>query len=325
MKTLAFILLAISVLVLGARPTHAAVLVAKGSKATLNVEYVYESAGSRSEGKYESGSRQSTWNLKRTFKVTVPMVAQEPTDLGSVLGSGQDDDRAALKEKETRGNRAAEAMAPVQADMMKLVEKCGEDAACMQREMMKNMSGEGGQRALKAKKAAEPDIAAVLQRGPMRYQFWTPAAPGSRTFNIHDEKQERWLAMGGGEGSRAVPCTSGAVAVGEGRLVPDAVAVASVPKGIVGEGGGIQFDSKAKTLTLTLPGVIGTPSPLTPLKQTHSGNCSGSGFPSLNTGIETGPWLIKFNGEQVAQQGSRIIGGKSDGSTLTIRWSLQPL
>ena len=56
-----------------------------GTKATLTVDYLYESAGSkRSEGMYDPHE----WRVKRTVSIAAELVAQAATALTSVLHAG---------------------------------------------------------------------------------------------------------------------------------------------------------------------------------------------------------------------------------------------
>ena len=80
-----------------------------GTKATLTVDYLYESAGSkRSEGMYDPHE----WRVKRTVNIVVELVAQAATALPSV---------------QTADNQQVQ-------DIEKRIARCGDDQACLMRE-----------------------------------------------------------------------------------------------------------------------------------------------------------------------------------------------
>jgi len=105
------ILLSMLVAVSGA--AHAELIVAKGAKATLQVEYVYSTTGS-----YSSPSKDQTrdWKVQRTVNLTAQMVADAPQPVGVMSQGGA-------------------AQSPMMADMQKIAAKCGNDQNCLMNEM----------------------------------------------------------------------------------------------------------------------------------------------------------------------------------------------
>ena len=115
-------------------PSHAAdVFVPPGAKATLSVDYLYESAGrKRSEGAYDPYE----WRVKRSASLVADLAAQPVTAMPTV----QAIDAAQMSRLQGRGDKAqavATQMAPMVGNIEKIMAKCGGDEACMTREIEK--------------------------------------------------------------------------------------------------------------------------------------------------------------------------------------------
>lgn len=146
---------------------HAQLLVAPGTKATLTVEYSYVANGAM-PGKYDS----KDWKVRRTVTLTAKMEAGKQQSLPSVH---QQDaaQQADMKGKQDKARSVAKTMTPMANDMLSIVSKCGEDEACITREVQKYG---GNMQMTPEMKQAGNDITAIGKEGPARYQVWKLAS-----------------------------------------------------------------------------------------------------------------------------------------------------
>jgi len=105
-----------------------------GAKAMLSVDYIYESAGKKSsEGMYDPHE----WNVKRSASLVANLGAQAATEIPTL----QPIDAAQTAELEKKTAKAAQSaatqMAPMMADAEKIMARCGDDEACITREVQK--------------------------------------------------------------------------------------------------------------------------------------------------------------------------------------------
>jgi hypothetical protein len=142
-------------------------LVAPGAKATLTVDYVYATKGSKPD-KYDPRD----WTVNRKVSIVTQLVADKPQTLSSLrqMEAGQAADQ---KEQQKRAVSASQKMAPMAGDMMKIVEKCGDDEGCIERAVVAYSSGVKMTPELKS---AGEDVKAASKQGPLRYQTWKPVA-----------------------------------------------------------------------------------------------------------------------------------------------------
>lgn len=162
---------------LTALPASAQGLSPPGTKITVAVEYEYVSAGERKD-KYD----QNIWNIRRFAAVTATLSAQAAQPLPAIhkMEAAQTQDLAA---KQAAAASAATTMQPMMNDMMALMEKCGEDEACLEREVMSYGFGNAGEINATREKAA-PDFATVSQQGAARYQMWVPTGRQTGRYEI---------------------------------------------------------------------------------------------------------------------------------------------
>ena len=158
------------------------VLAAKGAKGTLEVEYVFESSGKKAD---QNDSRE--WRVKRTLKLNADMVAQAPQPYSTLhdMTAGEKTD---LKKKQAATQSAQQKMAPTSAAIEKIMAKCGEDEACISREVQAlgfSMQGdpadrvgeEGRRRRHQAGRGDLPDLAADPAEGHVHDRRVRPQRP----------------------------------------------------------------------------------------------------------------------------------------------------
>ena len=284
---------------------------AKGAKATLTVEYVYESSGKKAD-KYDSHE----WRVKRSAKLSADLVAQAPQSLSSVheMEAGQ---KADLKNKQARAESAQKKMAPMMADMEKIVAKCGENESCIEREVAAYGLAMGDDPAVES---ARKDVAEVSKQAAARYQTWEPTLQKG-TYAIEEsahivDSDPICVSLPGAR------CTRDETRKGSGEIPlppgakPDPGAIAGASR--------VEIDSAGKTITVVLP----IPLMALPYTQTvktddpeeKSGTSQGSlRFPSSTP--RTIRVALQGDGrDQSGTEVTKLTGAAGEGGTLTVRW-----
>jgi hypothetical protein len=148
-------------------PAFADALVAKGTKTTLTVEYTFESSGMK-----QDRNDLHEWRVSRVAKITAQLSAEATMALPALhaMEAAQTTD---LKGKQDQMAGAQQKMAPMMADIEKMMAKCGDDEACMSREiqnygMNTKMTPE--------LKSVKQDAQAITSQGAARYQLWSASA-----------------------------------------------------------------------------------------------------------------------------------------------------
>jgi len=281
---------------------------ARGTKATLSVEYVYESTGKKAD---RNDSHE--WRVKRTVQMSADLVAQPPQALASLteMEAGQ---KADIKNKQEKIKSAQQKMAPMTADIEKIMAKCGEDEACIEREVAAYGLAMGDKPEIDS---ARKDAAEASRQAPPRYQMWT-ATLQKGTFSIDESSH----IIDGDPICPGARCTHDQTRKGGGEIPrppgkPDPAAVAGPSK--------VEVDSAGKTMTVVFP----VPLMALPYVQTlktddpeeKSGTSQGSlRFPSVTpTTIRV---ALKGNGrDESGTQETKVQGAGGEGGTLTVRWT----
>ena len=153
-----------------------------GAKATLFVDYVYESAGRQSQN---GGYDPYEWKVKRQLSMVAELAAQAPLAMPTVqpMDSAQ---VASLEGKARKAQAVAAPMAPMMADAQKIMARCGDDEACITREVQKMGAGMAGTTQLADAKKAGNDLAALGAPGAPRYQAFR-ATSQRGTYSIDEQ------------------------------------------------------------------------------------------------------------------------------------------
>ncbi len=289
-----------------------------GAKATLSVEYQYESAG-----KKQDANDLREWRARRTVSMVADLASQSPTALPTMqaLDAAQ---TAKLDKQTEQMGRMANEMAPLTADVEKLMAKCGDDDKCIEREAMKLGLAMAGTPKADAVLKTGKQTAEVVKPGAPRYQAWrTTAQRGSYTI---DETARSVLAD-----PICLPtqrCTRNEVRKGAGAL-PSNTAVAQG----VGAFNAVEVDTAKKTLTIALPvpalplpytetittnepdGARDTPTPKGPQPRQLVFRTSADG--------NNKPITVALKGGWRSQSGEQIIQVKGDAGKLTVRWRFE--
>lgn len=161
-KSVSFILVASALALTG--PAWAQIVPA-GRQVELTVEYEYVSDGIRQD-KYDI----QEWKVRRFAAVTATLQAERPVSL-PVMHKIDEKQQRAIAEQQSAMKRASEKMQPTMADMMALAEKCGDDEACLEREVQAYAT-QNRDALNRTRETVSSDVEAAARQGPERYQFW---------------------------------------------------------------------------------------------------------------------------------------------------------
>ncbi len=167
MRTRAAFLLSASLV---AAPAVAADFAPVGAKATLSVDYLYESSGRKAD-KYDSHE----WKVRRSVGMTADLAAAKPASLSSVQGPDAAQG-AKIDKQRAQAEKMSTQMAPTMAAVEKIMAKCGEDEACIERETMKLGFGMSGTRQTEEALKTGRETTEMMKPDSLRYQLWKPTA-----------------------------------------------------------------------------------------------------------------------------------------------------
>jgi len=317
-----------------AAPAFAAdTLVPEGTKATLSVDYVYESKGShKSEGMYDPYQ----WQVKRTASLVANLSAQAATALPTMQALDAEQ-TAGLEAKTEQIQSAAQQFEPMMADIEKIMERCGEDEDCITQAVASMGMGMAGTPEMDAAMAAGEQAKAASQPDAVRYQAWRPTAQKGTYLideTVHISSTDPICVELPGN-----RCTRDEVRKGSGEI--------PVPTGTDDDAGaraglsGLEIDSSKSSFVLTLPvpflplpytetittdepeGTHDTPTPKGPQQKLLSFRVSDKGGV-----MQEEPYTVAIKGNWRGQSGEQVIdlpGNFGDGGKLIVRWKFKVL
>jgi hypothetical protein len=301
---------------------HATDFAPPGAKATLSVEYRYESSG-KVPGNGGAQFELREWFAKRAVDMSAELVAGKPLPMPSL----QAPDAAATAKTQQQGaqlQKAQAQMAPMMAGAEAIVARCGNDEKCIEREVMKMGTGMAGSPQLDATLKTGRDTAAAVQGGGDRYQVWRAAAQKGQ-YTI-DGRAKRMYADPICMGLPQQRCLIDTVSRGAGD-------VPGVPGGRGGPAAA-EIDVQAKTITLVLPVPMGT-LPYTdsvttnepPAYQVVKPGTHARQLRFVTTAHGTvaagQPLTVALKGGWRSQAGEQVVqipGAGPDGGRLVVRW-----
>ena len=299
-----------------------------GAKATLSVDYVYESAGkTRSEGMYDPYE----WRVKRSVNLVAELAAQPVTALPT-LQAIDASQMAELKGKSDKAQSVATQMAPMTAGVEKIMAKCGDDEACITREAQKMGAAMRGTPEMAAAQNAQKDMQELGKPGAPRYQAWRPTVQKGRYLideTVHVSVPDPICFS-----RPRQRCTRDEVRKGSGEIpVPqDAKKNPGAAAGI----SAAEVDAGKNTLTVRLPvplvllpytetittdepaGTHDTPTPKGPQQKLHSFRVNAAGGSTHDK-----PFTVPLKGGWRSQAGEQVValnGKFGDAGKLTVRW-----
>jgi hypothetical protein len=294
-----------SLSILSVDAAQAELLVAKGTKATLKVEYGYSAIGAKKD-KYDPRE----WKVNRSLTLIAQFEAKKPQALAQLraMEAGQ---LADMKDKQATAISAHKKMTPMMGDMMKIVEKCGENEACIEKEV--ETYGNNMQMTPELTSAGK-DIDKLSKVDGPRYQLWSLVSQRG-TYAI----DEFYNGQSGDPLCESKPqqrCRRQETRKGAGDLPAPTKNVA----------GSAQFevDAQKKDIVMLLP-VAMAPLPCTrEVKSDFPDEASGSSQCLSGVGA-TKPVMVTIPGDLKQLSGSEQVkmdGAESEGGTLTVRWTL---
>jgi len=299
-----------------------------GTKATLSVEYIYESSGSESsEGMYDPYQ----WQVKRSAKLEAKLAAQAPTALPTMQPMDETQ-KAGLENKVERAQQLSTDMAPMMANAEAIMEKCGDDEACITAEAMKMGAGMSGTPEMETAMQAGKKAQALAKPDEPRYQAWRSTAQ-SGIYSI-DETVHISVTDPICMSLPGARCTRDEVRAGSGAIpVPDSAK--GNPGATVGYSG-VEVDGEKGMIAVNLPvplfplpytetittdepeGTHDAPTPVGPQQQQMSFRVNAKGGATNDQ-----PLITVMNGDWHSQAGEQVIilkGQLREAGKLTIRW-----
>lgn len=284
---------------------HAQLLVNKGAKGTLTVQYDYSAVGKKTD-KYEP----KEWRVQRTMKLVVPMASDAPQPVSSLrpmdaaYAAEMDQKKAQIQEIHTT-------MAPTMADMMKIAERCNEDEACVEKAIQEYSTTMDRSKIEKGKKQV---AAASTMSGP-RYQLWQPVSEKG-TYSV-DETYRAQTSDPLCSGKPKQRCTREETRKGGGDI--PAFAGAKNQSAAM-----LEIDGSGKEILIKLPVPLGA---LTYTRQVTSD------FPDEKSGTSAGTLpsmagqqktiTVPLTGDLRAASGTqsfKVDGAEGEGGTMTVTW-----
>lgn len=156
---------------------QAQLLAPRGSKATLHVEYLYTADGT-------SGRRNGTdaiheWKVRRVMNLTAHYTAEEPAAIGVLHQS--EAQTAALDKKVNQAQAFGRKMEPTVNDMMKIMDRCGENEACIEKAVAEYANTMN----VDEMRANQAQATAMFKPDAPRYQLWKPVSQ-SGTYEVDE-------------------------------------------------------------------------------------------------------------------------------------------
>jgi len=216
-------------------PTQAQLLVPKGTKATLEVEYLYTAVGK--SGRPDGTDTLDEWKVRRVVNVIAHYVAEEPLAIG-VLHKPDATQQAAMETKVAQTQAFGNKMAPTVADMMQIAERCGEDEACLEQAIVDY----GNKMDPKEMQARKAEGEAIFKPEAPRYQLWNLKSQ-SGTYEVDEFTSRQVFEL---TCTRTQVCKRTVTSRGKG-------AIPAPPAGSVESASLLEVDSVKKDLSAKMP------------------------------------------------------------------------
>jgi hypothetical protein len=300
---------------------QAEIIYPKGAKATVTVEYSYQSAGERPER--PSDPIATTWRAKRSVTVTATLAAQPPIGVPT-LHKQDVQQKAAVADLEQRSKKVMVQTAPMMDAAMAAYEKCGDNEACLEREV-KAMSGAVEQSDVKGARenVAVMSAAAASMNDTPRYQRWEAVSQAASPYILDEKKNVRSREPGCMRNAKAT-CITQETIKGAGTLPASNQGTAM-----------FEVDSKTGDIALALPIPMGV-LPATYTRTTDDPDLQPESkktqvvFPSLSVeraGSLRTPLMVPIKDLRTAA-GTLTFPSKGEfdeAGTLTVKWRIVPL
>jgi hypothetical protein len=156
------------------------------STATLTVTYRLAGGGEDLPASHE---RHVIWSVENSYKVKATLIAQKPSGAGG-LHQPDANETAQNAERQAAAQSAAGNMQDMMAQAQQIMDKCGDDEACVQTETMKMAQGidPNSPQLQQAKK----DIDKASQMPDLRYQMFN-GGQQSGTYQVAEKAHEAYF------------------------------------------------------------------------------------------------------------------------------------
>lgn len=290
--------------------SHADLLAAKGTKATVTVEYSYAAIGTKKD-KYDPRE----WKVNRTVSLSAQFAADKPQEMAQ-MRAPEAAQTADLQNKQKLAKSASTKMAPMMGDMMKIYGKCGDNEACI----TKAVESYGNSMEMTPElKSAGDDIKELGKTSGPRYQVWK-AVSQKGTYFI-DEYYKAQTADPLCMEKPKQRCNREETRKGNGEIPS--------PPGKSGASGAMfEVDAQKKDIVMTLPMTM---APLTyqrDVKSDFPGEAGGNSQGTTQLGALAKPLTVTIPGDLRSLSGTeqmKIDGAEGEGGTLTVKWTIAVL
>jgi hypothetical protein len=229
----------LSLALLAAGPATADPFSPLKSKATLTLTYTLTGGGT---DRPDSHEREVIWSVENRYEVKATLVAEKPSGFGS-FHKPDAAETASMQQRQAAAEAGAQNMQGMMEMAQKIMEKCGEDEACIQQETIK-MSQQIDPNDPKLK-AAKQNIETASAMPGDRYQLFS-AGPQSGTFKVTEKAHEAYFDAACSLKNQA-PCAFDTAVAGAGKLT-DPQGNTSFTLGVMAE-----VDTQNGSLILTMP------------------------------------------------------------------------
>jgi hypothetical protein len=223
----------------------------------------------------------------------------------------------ALKDKTRKVQAVHTDMAPMMADVEKIMAKCGENEACVSRESQKLGAAMQGTPKMDAAMKAKKDMQALGTPDAPRYQTWR--ATTQRGSYLIDETVHVSIPDPGCHDRPRQRCTRDEVRKGSGDI--------TLPRGAAGGLSAAELDAGKNTLTLRLPvPIVMLPYTETVTTDERSRSEDPKGPQKKQHSFRVGsdkPLTVALKGGWRTQSGEQVVplkGEFGNGGNLTVRW-----
>jgi hypothetical protein len=297
----------IGLALLASGTAHAQLLVAKGTKATVTVEYSYSAVGAKKD-KYDPRE----WKVTRTIQVTAQYAADKPQEMAQ-LRQAEASQLADLKSKQATAVSAQKKMQPMMSDMLKIAEKCGDDEACIE----KAVESYGNSMEITPElKSAGQDIDKLGKTSGPRYQVWK-AVSQKGTYFV-DEYYRGQTADPACMEKPKQRCNREEWRKGSGEIpAPPGKGSASSSSW--------EVDAQKKDIVMMLPVPMMAGSYEREVKSDFPGESSGKSTSLMQMQFDLKPITIVIPGDLKTLSGTQQIpanGAEGEGGVVNVKWTI---
>jgi len=293
-----------------------------GARAILEAEFRYESRGRK-----EDRNDLREWQIKRQVTMSAELAAKPPTSLPA-MQAPDSAAQARIGAQQAHIAKLSADMAPMMAGAEKILAKCGEDEACLERESAKMGAALANDPKTAARARAGDETAKLFAPGAPRYQAWQAQAQNGRY-----EIEERVHLVYADPICMSLPrarCTRDERRDGAGP-VPGPLPEVARSKAAAGFAGA-EFDFGGNIVLLRLP----VPLNALPYTEVITSNEPGASKAAAERGRQQKQHVFKEAGDSPffrlplkggwrSQSGEETIrhnGKGGEGGTLKVRWRL---